>query len=43
MFLIELLNTKVVTMMTRTHLRMVEARLGSLEKGVVDLPPGVTQ
>ena len=30
-------------MMTKTHLRMVEALLGSLEKGVLDLPPGVTQ
>ena len=43
MFLLEPLNKKVLTMMLRTHLRMVEARLGSLEKGVVDLPPGVTQ
>ena len=42
MFLLQLLNKKVIIML-RTHLRMVEARLGSLEKGVVDLPPGVTQ
>ena len=30
-------------MWIKMHLRIVEARLGSLEKGVVDLPPGVTQ
>ena len=40
------MNMIIITMTTmkpRTHLRIVEARLGSLEKGVLDLPPGVTQ
>ena len=36
-------ESTVKRMWIKMHLRIVEARLGSLEKGVVDLPPGVTQ
>ena len=42
-FTMHIYRNPLEKMWIKLHLRIVEARLGSLEKGVVDLPPGVTQ